>query len=105
MKAFFIYKDGELVGNPIGYTTKNGALKSLVDTTDWYKCKDPYNHFYLNEDMPEEYKTNGLYEQTHDKRGWLFKRENWSRKIWTPYVKEHYNIVEKEFEIVFKDEN
>ena len=27
MKAFFIFKDGELVGSPIGYTSIKGAKK------------------------------------------------------------------------------
>lgn len=103
MKAFFIYRDGVLTGNPIGYTTENGAIKSLVGCEDWHKCRNNYRHFYSNEDMPEEYKTNGLYKEMFDKSGWLLNNGKWSKVIWTPYLKEHYNIVEKEFDIVFKE--
>ena len=43
MKAFFIFKDGKLVGNPIGYTTIQGAQKSLVGCEDWTKLLAPYS--------------------------------------------------------------
>lgn len=43
MKAFFVFRDGELVGSPIGYTTEMGALKSLVGCEDWYKLLWPYD--------------------------------------------------------------
>ena len=59
MKAFFIFRDGELVGNPIGYTTEKGALKSLDKSIDRFNLRKNYKHFYSNEEVPEEYKTNG----------------------------------------------
>lgn len=103
MKAWFIFKDGKIVGNLTGYTTEKGAIKSLVGSEDWHKCREAYHHFYLNENIPEEYKTNGMYKQTYDKNAWLIRNEVWSKKIWLPYMKKHYDILEKEFEIVFKD--
>lgn len=103
MKAFFIFRDSELIGNPIGYTTKDEALISLIGCIDWHKCRENYSHFYNQEDIPEEYKINGLYKETFDKRGWIINNENWSRTIWMPYVNEHYNIIEKEFDIVFRN--
>ena len=37
MKAFFIFKDGKVIGNPIGYTTEKGAINSLVGSKEWYE--------------------------------------------------------------------
>ena len=38
MKAYFIFnKEGNVVGNPIGYTTAKGAEKSLECNDDWYR--------------------------------------------------------------------
>ena len=45
----------------------------------------------------------GLWKYYSTTDHWLFQREIWSRKIWNQYVKEHYKIIEKEFDIVFKD--
>lgn len=100
MKAFFIYRDGELFGSPIGYTTLKGAQKSLVGTEDWYRELYKYNH--PNKKLKEDAIKLGIFEW-HDGYGYMFKREVWSRKIWQKYVKKHYEIKEKEFEIVFKD--
>ena len=105
MKAWFIFKDGNLIGNPIGYTTEKGARKSLEGCEDWHNCRKKYNHFYKNEDIPEDYKTNGMYEEMFDKSGWLLKNNVWEKKIWKPFVQENYQIVEKEFEIVFKEDD
>ena len=104
MKAFFIFKDGKLVGSPIGYTTEKGALKSRVGCEDWYKTLRPYDkHIYGLENISKEQSKLGLWKYYSTTDHWLFQREIWSRKIWTPYVKEHYKIIEKEFDIVFKD--
>lgn len=104
MKAFFIFKDGELFGSPIGYTTRNGALKSLVDSEDWHKMLKPYDKNIKGyENITEEQNKLGFWKYYQGGDCWLFQRDIWSRKIWTPYVKEHYKIIEKEFDIVFKD--
>lgn len=104
MKAFFIFKDGKLVGNPIGYTTTQGAQKSLVGCEDWHNLLMPYQSKKKDEELTEEEKKSGIWKKaTFTDNLWLFQREVWSRKIWTPYLKEHYKIIEKEFDIVFKD--
>ena len=90
MKAFFIYKDGKLVGNPIGYTTKNGALKSLVDTIDWHKCKDHIS---------------GLATLIKKTNLPAIIPEEMYQTIKEIVPKDRCKFVEKEFEIVFKDEN
>ena len=95
MKAFFIYRDGKPFGSPTGYTTKAGARKSLVGCDDWYKLLIPYESDYKN--PSKEMIDSGIYEWSE--YGWLFERSVWSRKVWTPYVKEHYEIVEKEYNI------
>lgn len=105
MKAWFIFKDGNVIGNPVGYTTEKGARKSLEGCEDWYNCRKNYRHFYENEDIPDDYKTNGMYEEMFDKSGWLLKNNIWNKKIWEPFVQENYQIVEKEFDIVFKEDN
>jgi hypothetical protein len=103
MKAFFIFKDGELVGSPIGYTTEKGARKSLVGSEDW--CDELYKYDYANAcpNAPQELIDMGLYEWSEYTNSYLFNREAWSRKIWNKYFNEHYKIIEKEFDIVFKD--
>jgi len=103
MKAFFIFKDGKLVGNPIGYTTTQGAQKSLVGCEDWAKLLAPYSECNAKKDIPQEMIDSGIFRRSYDGECWLLEREKWTRKVWTPYLKEHYKIIEKEFDIVFKD--
>lgn len=102
MKAIFIYKDGELFGSPIGYTTVKGAQKALVGTEDWYKIIQKYEY-----KVTEETIKLGIHKYWEgSKEGtscYLFQREVWSKKIWNPYVAEHYQFLEKEYEIVIKD--
>lgn len=101
MKAFFIYKDGGIVGSQVGYTTRKGALKSLVGSVDWYKELRKYEYKQPHE-ITDEDKAEGIFKQNPiDVGSWCFCREAWSRKIWGKYVEEHYEIVEKEFDIVF----
>ena len=102
MKAFFIYRDGKPYGSPTGYTTEKGAKKSLVGCQDWYKVMRPYRSVFKKGEIPEEWITMGIYEWCEYTDSYLFKREVWSRKIWTPYMKEHYQIVEKEYNIDVK---
>ena len=103
MKAFFIFRDGELFGNPIGYTTEKGARKALVGCEDWHRELDRYYIGNGETEVPQESIDMGFYKWGKYVNCYLFDREVWSRKIWTPYVKEHYQIIEKEFDIVFKD--
>ena len=104
MKAIFIFKDDKLVGNPIGYTTIEGAKKSLVGSDDWHEQLDGYKSHKKEEELSEEEKNSGIWKKaTFTDNLWLFQREVWGRKIWNQYVKEHYKFIEKEFDIVFKD--
>lgn len=105
MKAYFIFdKRGNVVGNPIGYTTAKGAEKSLECNDDWHRLLRPYNIVYHGRDgLSDELKATGFYEYSESGQCWLFKRINWEKKIWRPYVKDNYKIVEKEFEIAFKE--
>ena len=103
MKAFFIFKDSELVGSPVGYTSIKGAKKSLVGTEDY--CNELHKYDYANaqESAPQELIDMGMYVWYSSINAYLFNREVWSRKIWNKYFNEHYKIIEKEFDIVFKD--
>lgn len=103
MKAFFIYRDGELFGNPIGYTTYQGALKSLVGCEDWHREIKSYVSYNAKGEISKELQDSGMYTYSTYTNSWLFKREVWSRKVWNLYVKEHYKIIEKEFDIVFRN--
>lgn len=102
MKAIFIFRDGELIGNPIGYTTVKGAKKSLVGCEDWYKQLRKYNPTIIGyNNLPED--LTGIYRWSEVCNSWFFEREKWSIKVWNTYVNEHYQFVEKEFDIIFKD--
>lgn len=103
MKAFFIFKDGEVVGSPIGYTTELGAKKALVGTKEWYTELWKYDKGNGKKTVPQESIDLGLYKWSESVQCYLFDRTVWSRKIWNKYVEEHYKIVEKEFDVVFKD--
>lgn len=98
MKAIFIYKDGELFGSQTGYTTIKGAQKALVGCEDWYNLIREYEY-----KVTEETIKLGIHEYWQGGNKYLFKREVWSRKIWNEYVKEHYQFLEKEYEIVIKN--
>lgn len=103
MKAYFIFKDGELVGSPVGYTSIKGAKKSLVGSEDY--CNELHKYDYANAEVsaPQELIDMGMYVWENSINLYLFNREVWSRKIWNKYLDEHYKIIEKEFDIVFKD--
>lgn len=103
MKAFFIFKDGELVGSPIGYTSDKGAKKSLVGSEDYCNVLHKYDFANACEKAPQELIDMGLYEWYSSINLYLFNRDVWTRKIWNKYFNEHYKIIEKEFDIVFKD--
>ena len=100
MKHWFIYRDGKLVGNPIGYTTLRGAKKSLVGCEDWYKAMRPYKSVFADADIPErEWIDMGIYVWSPYTKSYLFKREVWSRKVWNEYLKKHYEFIEKEYRV------
>lgn len=103
MKAYFLFKDGELIGSPIGYTTDKGARKSLVGSEDWCNELFKYDREAIRANPPQELIDMGMYEWSEYTNSYLFNREVWSRKIWNKYFNEHYKIIEKEFDIVFKD--
>lgn len=98
-KAIFIYRDGKLVGNAIGYTTEKGARRSLVGSIDWYMVMKAYKTYYKDDEIPQEYKDMGLYEWSEYTNCWIIRRDMWSRKVWNEYVKKHYQFVEKEYNI------
>ena len=82
------------------YVTKPFGMMALVSRIKaalrrYEKNIEGYNN------ITEEQKQLGLW--MFYERIWLFQRDKWTRKIWTPYVKEHYKFVEKEFDIIFKD--
>ena len=100
MKHWFIYRDGKLIGNPTGYTTLQGAKKSLVGCSDWYKVMRPYQTAFTDDNIPQrEWIDMGIYEWSEYANCYLFKREVWSRKVWNEYLKEHYEFVEREYTI------
>ena len=101
MKAFFIYRDGKRYGSPTGYTTENGAKKSLVGREDWNNLLHQYEYI-SNEEMTDELKELGMYYRSKYDNSWILDRSVWSRKIWAPYRKEHYKFVEEEYEINIK---
>lgn len=105
MKAFFIFRDGELYGNPTGYTTEKGAKKSLVGCEDWHNILQEYTEKHFTKECPpnQDFIDCNMYEYSEYTESYIFNREVWSRKFWNRYVKEHYKIIEKEFDIVFKN--
>ena len=102
MKAFFIYRDGKKFGNPTGYTTVKGAKKSLVGCDDWHRLLIPYERLNARKEISEEMKATGFFEWSEYTHSWLFDRRVWSIKIWAPYVKEHYQIIEQDYDIDVK---
>ena len=98
MKAFFIFKDGKVVGSQIGYTTEKGAINSLVGSKEWHEQLSKYNKGNGN---INESDLNEFYEFNPNINAYLFNRTKWSKKIWQQFVKENFEIIEKEFNIVF----
>lgn len=103
MKAFFIFKDGELFGSPIGYTRESGAKKALTAIPEYHELMKGYKEIIPASKMTDELKKGGMYEYSVYQDCYLLKKNTWTTKVWNPFVKENYQILEKEFEIVFKD--
>lgn len=101
MKAWFVFRDGVVYGSQVGYSTREGAVKSLRFNDDYNKLIKSYGD-YLRNDPPEKNKEFYFKYDTDDPY-WHLNRTKWSKKIWQKYVKDHYKILEKEFEIVFKN--
>lgn len=104
MKAWFIFKNGEPIGNITGYTNENGAIKALNRTDDYKNLRVKYPFFIPKEKMTEELKNTGIYyEGGYYKEAYICSNKDWVEKIWEPFVKQNIQIIEKEFEIVFKN--
>lgn len=99
MKAYFIYRDGKPFGSIIGYTTEKGARRALVGCEDWNRELRKYDLGNGHKEVPQESIDLGFYEWHECVQCYLFRRDIWSRKIWQKYLKEHYEIKEKEFDI------
>lgn len=104
MKAWFIFKNNnEVIGNPVGYTTKQGAMKGLIGKEDWNNLRIKYPQYIPIEKMTEELKNIGIYYLNVNKTGYICQNKDWMEKFWEPFVKQNIQFIEKEFEIVFKD--
>ena len=114
MKAWFVMKDGEVVGNPLGYKSERSAKKYIYNCDDrsdkWFEYSQvKYGKYYGAEDIPEDLKESGIFAYLHSTIGslgkprWFVSYPVWEKNVWKPYVKEHYEIREREYEIVFKD--
>ena len=105
-------KDGEVVGNPLGYKSERSAKKYIRDCDDHFEHWDKYitvtyGEYNGADNIPEELKKSGIFVQKFsdylDRWGWFASSAAWEKNVWRPYVKEHYEIREREYEIVFKD--
>ncbi len=106
MKAYFIFKDGELVGSPIGYTTCAGAQEYLRVSVEYQDLvRKYYRGTIIKPDHPEFEKLVdlGVYKYNKCLQSYCWSKAVWSKKFWQPYFQEHFKIEEKEFEIVFKN--
>lgn len=103
LKAYFIFRDGKVFGSPVGYTTIQGAKKALVGCEDYLNILYKYDLGNGRTSVPQEFIDLGLYVWSDYVKSYLFNREVWTRKIWNKYRDEHYEITEKEFDIIFKD--
>jgi hypothetical protein len=118
MKAWFVMKDGEVVGNPLGYKSERSAKKYIYNCDDrsdkWFEYSQvTYGKYYGAEDIPEGLKESGIFAYqysmpsfmglTPTRGGWFVSYPVWEKNVWKPYVQEHYEIREREYEIVFKN--
>lgn len=104
MKKFFVFKNGQIIGSQIGYTTYKGALKSLIGTNDWYEQLLPYQNYNAKTEISKDLQNTGFYKRSIDDTCWLFIRSKWLKEIWYPFVKEKYQIIEKEYKIDIMNE-
>ena len=52
-------------------------------------------------EISKDLQNTGFYKRSIDDTCWLFIRSKWLKEIWYPFVKEKYQIIEKEYEINF----
>ena len=64
-----------------------------------FNCGSSQQLLNAKEEISDEMKATGFFEWSIYTSSWLFNRKVWSRKIRPPYVKEHYQFIEKEYEI------
>ena len=111
MKAWFIFKDGEVVGNPLGYKNKKAA-KIYIDINNEDHLRliketyAKYGQYQGLEDIPDNLKEGSFFARNFSIEygfQWFISPQIWETIVWEPYVKEHYKIEEREFDIVFRD--
>lgn len=110
MKAWFILKDGNIVNNLTGYNSEEGAMNSLMKLTNplYYKLINELYSYRCYGEISDDKKK--YYNECTDRKGdkvYIKRVDNdrivFKRDVVYPYLKEHYQIVEKEFEITFQD--
>ena len=118
MKKWFVMKDGEVVGNPLGYKTEKSAKKYIRECHDNFNKWEEYSQVTYGkyngaEDIPEELKESGIFVYQYSMPsfmghtptigGWFVSYPAWEKNVWKPYVKEHYEVRERNYRIVFDD--
>lgn len=101
MKAYFIFnkKDNSIIGNHFGYKTYEQAINDIYDIIG-----GKYKYFLSS---PSEVKSDDLiyYDKVNnDYIKFRFSNSKWIKYFGESYVKEHYNIIKKEFKIIFTDD-
>lgn len=99
MKNYFIFnkEDNEIVGNPLGYKTYeraiNDAYNLIGDKCQYYVSR---NELSIKEKLYyDEFNIGAIKYKYNDSK--------WKKFIGDPYIKEHFNIIKREFKIVFTD--
>ncbi len=100
MEAYFIFdkKDNKILGNHLGYKTYRQAINAAYDLIG-SKCK----YYITREELSFEEK---LYYDKYSVGAIKYKYNDskWKKFIGDPYIKEHFNIINRKFKIVFTDE-
>ena len=103
MKAWFIIKNGEIIGNPTGYETEKKARKGAEKTKDYKKLTKKYPLLINKEKLIDELKNSKVYQKGCSKDWYVLIHEKWYKNVWKTFVKENYQFEQKEFDIVFKN--
>lgn len=101
MEAYFVFdrETNDIIGNPLGYKTYGQAINDIYDL-----ISGKYKYFLSS---PSEVESDVLLYYDKVNNGFIkyrFNNSKWTKYVGEPYVKEHYNIVKKEFKIVFTDD-
>lgn len=101
IEAYFIFKkeNNKIIGNPLGYKTYGQAVNDIYNI-----ISDKYKYFLST---PSEIENSNLLYYDKVNNGYIkyrFNNSKWIKHCGEPYLKEHYNIVKKEFKIVFTDD-